>query len=395
VVLLIELELDMFQSAAVGAVVLVFGGYIVNKFPVLRKFCIPSAVVGGLIFSVVMLIMHSGSFAEITFDETIKDICMRVFFCSVGFMASFRMLKAGGRLLAVMVILMLLMVVMQDAIGIFSVTAFGLDPKYGLALGSISLSGGHGTAAAYGQVLVEDYGLEGGDVVAIAAATFGLAIAGMLGGPLARRLIEKNGLTSDGEKEVKESAVERVISSHEFLVGILLLVICMGLGTLINIVLDMVGIALPTYLGALIVAIIVRNLADTLGYTLPYKEIETVGWVCLSLFLSMALMSIKLWQLADLAAVMVITLVIQTVMLCLFVYHLVFRFTGSNYESAALVAGTMGFGMGATPNAVANVEALISENGPAPVAYFLVPLIGGVFMDLINVSVLTVLLNVL
>jgi len=385
----------MFQSAAVGAVVLVFGGYIVNKFPVLRKFCIPSAVVGGLIFSVVMLIMHSGSFAEITFDETIKDICMRVFFCSVGFMASFRMLKAGGRLLAVMVILMLLMVVMQDAIGIFSVTAFGLDPKYGLALGSISLSGGHGTAAAYGQVLVEDYGLEGGDVVAIAAATFGLAIAGMLGGPLARRLIEKNGLTSDGEKEVKESAVERVISSHEFLVGILLLVICMGLGTLINIVLDMVGIALPTYLGALIVAIIVRNLADTLGYTLPYKEIETVGWVCLSLFLSMALMSIKLWQLADLAAVMVITLVIQTVMLCLFVYHLVFRFTGSNYESAALVAGTMGFGMGATPNAVANVEALISENGPAPVAYFLVPLIGGVFMDLINVSVLTVLLNVL
>jgi len=392
---LIELELDMFQSAAVGAVVLVFGGYIVNKFPVLRKFCIPAAVVGGLIFSVVMLIMHSGSFAEITFDETIKDICMRVFFCSVGFMASFRMLKAGGRLLAVMVILMLLMVVMQDAIGIFSVTAFGLDPKYGLALGSISLSGGHGTAAAYGQVLVEDYGLEGGDVVAIAAATFGLAIAGMLGGPLARRLIEKNGLTSDGEKEVKESAVERVISSHEFLVGILLLVICMGLGTLINIVLDMVGIALPTYLGALIVAIIVRNLADTLGYTLPYKEIETVGWVCLSLFLSMALMSIKLWQLADLAAVMVITLVIQTVMLSLFVYHLVFRFTGSNYESSALVAGTMGFGMGATPNAVANVEALISENGPAPVAYFLVPLIGGVFMDLINVSVLTVLLNVL
>ena len=392
---MIELELDMFQSAAVGAVVLVFGGYIVNKFPILRKFCIPAAVVGGLIFSVVMLIMHSGSFAEITFDETIKDICMRVFFCSVGFMASFRMLKAGGRLLAVMVILMLLMVVMQDAIGIFSVTAFGLDPKYGLALGSISLSGGHGTAAAYGQVLVEDYGLEGGDVVAIAAATFGLAIAGMLGGPLARRLIEKNGLTSDGEKEVKESAVERVISSHEFLVGILLLVICMGLGTLINIVLDMVGIALPTYLGALIVAIIVRNLADTLGYTLPYKEIETVGWVCLSLFLSMALMSIKLWQLADLAAVMVITLVIQTVMLCLFVYHLVFRFTGSNYESAALVAGTMGFGMGATPNAVANVEALIAENGPAPVAYFLVPLIGGVFMDLINVSVLTVLLNVL
>ena len=142
-------------------------------------------------------------------------------------------------------------------------------------------------------------------------------------------------------------------------------------------------------------AIIVRNVADVLGFTLPNKEIETIGWVCLSLFLSMALMSIKLWQLADLAAVMVITLLIQTVALSIFAYHLVFRFTGANFDSAALVSGTMGFGMGATPNAVANVEAMISENGPAPVAYFIVPLIGGVFMDLINVSVLTVLLNVL
>ena len=392
---MIELQFDMYQSAAIGAIVLVFGGYLINKIPTLRKFCIPAAVVGGLIFSLAMLILHSGNVAEITFDETIKDICMRVFFCSVGFMASFKMLKSGGRILVVMVILALMMVVMQDVIGIVSVSTFGMDPKYGLALGSISLTGGHGTAAAYGQVLVEDYGLVGGDVVAIAAATFGLAIAGMLGGPLGRRLVKKHNLVSEGEIDEKEEMKERIISPHEFLVAFLLLVICMGLGTLINDALSMVGIALPTYLGALIVAIIVRNVADVLGFTLPNKEIETIGWVCLSLFLSMALMSIKLWQLADLAAVMVITLLIQTVALSIFAYHLVFRFTGANFDSAALVSGTMGFGMGATPNAVANVEAMISENGPAPVAYFIVPLIGGVFMDLINVSVLTVLLNVL
>lgn len=387
--------MDMYQSAAIGAVVLVFGWYLVNKIPSLRRFCIPAAVVGGLIFSVGMLILHSGNVIEITFNETIKDICMRVFFCSVGFMASFKMLKSGGKILLIMIFMAFLMVVMQDFIGMLSVSAFGLDPKYGLALGSISLVGGHGTAAAYGQVLVDDYGLVGGDVVAIAAATFGLAIAGMLGGPLGRRLVKKHNLVSEGEMEETTDMAEKTISARDFLVGFLLLVTCMGLGTLINEGLGILGIALPTYLGALFVAIIVRNAADVLGYTLPYKEIETIGWVCLSLFLSMALMSMKFWQLADLAAVMVITLLIQTVALSIFVYHLVFRFTGANYESAALVSGTMGFGMGATPNAVANVEAMIAENGPAPVAYFLIPLIGGVFMDLINVSVLTVLLNVL
>ena len=392
---MMELELDMYQSAAVGALVLVIGGFLVMKSPLLRKFCIPAAVVGGLLFSIVMLFLHEGDVVGITFDDTIKDICMRVFFCSVGFMASFSMLRSGGRILVIMIVLSLVMIVMQDAVGIFTVSAFGLDPKYGLALGSISLVGGHGTAAAYGEVLVKDYGLVGGDVVAIAAATFGLAIAGMLGGPLAKRLIEKNGLRSSAERIGKENIVERIISSHEFLVGLMLIVICMGLGTLINGVLDMIGIALPTYLGALIMAIIVRNIADVLGYTLPYKEIETIGWICLSLFLSMALMSMKLWQLADLAAVMIITLLIQTVVLSLFVYHFVFKLTGANYDSATLVSGTMGFGMGATPNAVANVEAIIESHGPAPVAYFLVPLIGGVFMDLLNVSVLTVLLNIL
>ena len=392
---MMELELDMYQSAAVGALVLVIGGFLVMKSPLLRKFCIPAAVVGGLLFSIVMLFLHEGDVVGITFDDTIKDICMRVFFCSVGFMASFSMLRSGGRILVIMIVLSLVMIVMQDAVGIFTVSAFGLDPKYGLALGSISLVGGHGTAAAYGEVLVKDYGLVGGDVVAIAAATFGLAIAGMLGGPLAKRLIEKNGLRSSAEGIEKENIVERIISSHEFLVGLMLIVICMGLGTLINGALDMIGIALPTYLGALIMAIIVRNIADVLGYTLPYKEIETIGWICLSLFLSMALMSMKLWQLADLAAVMIITLLIQTVVLSLFVYHFVFKLTGANYDSATLVSGTMGFGMGATPNAVANVEAIIEAHGPAPVAYFLVPLIGGVFMDLLNVSVLTVLLNIL
>ena len=390
-----QLTMDLYQSAAVGALVLVLGLIIVKHSPELRKFCIPAAVVGGLLSSLILLLLHEGDVMEITFDETLKNVCMRAFFCSVGFMASFKLLKAGGRLVTIMVLLMVLLVLMQDTLGVLSVSLFDLDPKYGLALGSISLTGGHGTAAAYGKVLVEDYGLVGGDIVAIAAATFGLAIAGILGGPISERLVKKHNLEpSDTDIELSEEK-EEPIKNDRFLKALILLVACMGAGTLVNYGFDSIGITLPTYLGALVLAIIVRNVADAIGYDIPEREIELLGWISLCLFLSMALMGMKLWQLADLAAAMVFTLALQTIALVLFVYFLVFRATGKSYDSAALVAGTTGFGMGATPNAVANVEALMQAHGPAPVAYFIVPIIGGVFLDLINVGVLTAFLNLL
>ncbi len=384
----------MYETAALGAVVLIVGIWMVRRSELLRRFCIPAAVVGGLAFSLILLILHVGNVAEITFDETIKEICMRAFFCSIGFLASVSMLRSGGKMLGILIVLVAVIILMQDTLGPLCASLFGMDPKFGLALGSISLFGGHGTAAAYGSVLVNDYHLEGADVVAIASATFGLAIAGIIGGPIAKRRIKSHSLTPIGDSFIV-SETNRDMSAHGFLIGMILIVVCLGLGTLVNDLFFNLGISLPTYLGALIVAVIVRNAADALGYELPVKEIETTGWICLSLFLAMALMMIKLWQLADLAAVMIITLVIQGVALALFVYYVVFRATGRNYESAALTAGFMGFGMGAIPNAVANLEAITKEFGPAPMAYFLIPLVGGVFTDLINVAILTVMLNVL
>lgn len=294
----------------------------------------------------------------------------------------------------IMVVLTFVLICIQNFVGIMSVGLFDLDPKYGLALGSMSLIGGHGTSAAFGEILVKDYGLEGGDVVSIAAATFGLAIAGIIGGPLSRHLVRKNNLTSSGE-ELKISEINTSIDQHRFLQAVLIIVICLGGGVIINELFSDVGISLPSYLGAMILAFILRNLAEYAKIDIPMKELETVGWVALCLFLAMALMGMKLWQLADLAAPMVFTLVIQTIILILFVYFVVFRATGKNYESAAMVAGMSGFGMGATPNAVANMEALMGEFGPAPVAYFVVPIVGGVFLDFLNVAVLTTLLNVL
>lgn len=390
-----QIVLDMYQSASIGAAVLGLGIFLIRRSSVLRRFCIPSAVIGGLLFSVVMLFLYEGGIAEISFDETFKDVCMRIFFCSIGFMASLSMLKSGGKMIAIMVILVIALVFMQNVVGILSVSLFDLDPKYGLALGSISLCGGHGTAAAYGEVLVEDYGLEGGDVVAIASATFGLALAGILGGPLSRKLVKKNNLTSSYDAVNDKTEKKSAINGNRFLQAVMLILICLGVGTLINEAMDAVGITLPSYLGALISAIVIRNLADLKGFDVPAEEIELIGWLCLGVFLSMALMAIKLWQLADLAAAMVVTLAIQTILLCAYVYYVVFRATGRTYESAAMCAGTMGFGMGATPNAVANLQALSDEYGPAPKAYFIIPLIGGVFMDLINVTELTFFLNLL
>ena len=390
-----QLTLDMYQSAALGAVVLAVGILLLKRSSLLRRICIPSAVVGGLLFSVVMLFLYKGDILEITFDETLKDITMRVFFCSIGFMASMTMLRRGGRVLAVLFVMMIFLVVMQNTIGVSVASLFGLDPKYGLAMGSISLSGGHGTAAAYGEILVKDYGLIGGDVVAIASATFGLAISSLIGAPLGRRLIEKKGLNSEEGDDIFPLTAEKHIDSTHFLWALILIMVSLGLGTLVNSLFQEMNIVLPQYLGSMIVAVVVRNVADLLGYQTPEKEIDILGWLCLCLFLSMALMSMKLWQLEDLALTMIVTLLIQTLALAVFAYILVFRVTGKNYESAMLSSGVMGFGMGAIPNAVANLQVLMDRFGPSHMAYFIVPVVGGVFLDLMNVGILAVLFNIL
>ena len=385
----------MFESAAIGAIVLVVGILIVRHIKVFRKYYIPSAVVGGVLCSVLMLVLYSAADIEVDFDGTIKDICMNLFFCSIGFMASLSMMKSGGKTLLIVIGLVGAIIVIQNIVGMACAVMFGLEPGYGLAMGSISLIGGLGTSAAYGPILVNEHSLVGADVFAVACATVGLATAGFIGGPLARRLIKKNNLKSF-EKEKKEVYREKKVLDNEALLhAMILLVICVGIGVVMNQAFQSVGLSFPAYFGGLILAVIVRNVADMKGIELPVKEIEVLGWLALCLFLSMALMSIKLWQISGLAGPMLATLLIQLVVLILFVYFVVFRTTGKDYESAAISSGVIGFGIGATPNAVANVEAIKKEHGPANVATFVVPLVGGIFLDIMNVIVLTILINVI
>ncbi len=394
---MLEINLDMYQTAALGALALALGLFLVSRSETLRRFCIPAAVVGGLVLALANSVMHITEIAEFDFDETLKNVFMMAFFCSVGFMASFRMLKTGGKLVIVLLVLVSVLLVFQDVIGAALCTAFGLDPKMGLALGSISLVGGHGTAATYGEQLVEEFGVLNADTAAIAAATFGLAVSGFIGGPLSKRLVEKNNLRPDEEDILieQEENPETGVDNNHFLLALLLMAVCIGAGTYIVSFSKSMGVTLPVYLGAMLVALVVRNVADYKGVNLPIREINTLGWISLSMFLSMALMVTKLWQLADLAVKMVAILLVQTAVVALFAYYVIFRGTGRNYESAALVTATCGFGLGATPNAVANMEALFSKYGVAPKAYFVVPLVGSVFIDLVNTAFLTVFLNIL
>jgi len=388
-------SLDMFESAAMGAIVLVLGILLVRHFRLFRRYYIPSAVVGGILFSVLMLILRETAEVEIEFDGTVKDLCMNLFFCSIGFAASLSMMKSGGRILLLVTALVGVLIVLQDAVGMACAVMFGLEPGYGLAMGSISLIGGLGTSAAYGPILVNEHGLVGADVIAVACATIGLASAGFIGGPLARRLIKKNDLKSF-EKDRKEVYREKKVLDNEALLhAMILLVICVGAGVVMNQGFLSVGLSFPAYFGGLILAVAVRNIADMKGWSLPVKEIEVLGWLALCLFLSMALMSIQLWQISGLAGAMIATLLIQLAILVLFVYFVAFRVTGGDYESAAISSGIIGFGIGATPNAVANVEAIKKEHGPAPVATFVIPLVGGIFLDIMNATVLTILINLI
>ena len=395
------LELDMYQTAGMAAAVLVVGTLLVSRSSLLRRYCIPAAVMGGLIFAMIHLALHSAGVLEFVFDTTLQTMFMIVFFCSIGFMASFRRLRSGGKLVVILLASTALLVFMQDVIGTGLSVIMGIDGGLGLAMGSMSLIGGHGTAAAFGPLLEDAYGVQGATAVAIASATFGLVIGGIIGGPLAKRRVERYSL-SPSDEDVKESleygrheAFGAQIDQNRFLNALVLLAIAIGTGTLVTGGLDALGVTLPIYIGSMLIAVFFRNGMDKLGWNIPSKEIETLGWISLAMFLGMALMNMKLWQIADLSAPMLVILIAQVAFVALFAYYLIFRITGKDYDSAAMVTATCGFGLGTTSNAMVNMDALFERYGVAPKAYFVVPLVGSVFIDLINIAIITGFLSIL
>ena len=419
------LHLDMIQTAGVGALALIVGMILTRKVAFLQKFCVPSPVSGGIIFSLLTLALYGWFRVEVSFDGTLKDVFMLAFFTSVGFQSDLKVIKQGGKLLIIMLALLVAIIALQNLMPIGIARLMGVNPLIGMASGSISMTGGHGTAAGFASVL-EGMGLFGAGTIGMAAATFGLIAGSMIGGPLAQRIIRKKltheqmqpqddeidpamaGIESD---EASPTGRKKRVSTNEqefqqYAKASYSILLVMGAGTLLSWLLAKTGVTFPTYFGALILAAIVRNTIGLFSYKddgkwvkadklLDMERIISVGNICLSLFLGMAMISLKLWELQSLALPLIIILVFQVAMMDFFAYFVAFPLLGRNYDAAVLCAGICGFGLGATPNAMANMSAVCYKYRYAVKPFLIVPIIGAMFADLINTGIISLFLNLL
>ena len=420
-----EFHLDMIQTAGIGALALLVGMGLTRKVGFLQRFCVPSPVSGGIIFSLLTLALFGWCNIEVSFDGTLKDVFMLAFFTSVGFQSDLKVIKQGGKLLAIMLGLLITIIALQNLMPMGITKVMGVDPLIGMAAGSISMTGGHGTAGGFASVL-EGMGLHGAGTIGMAAATFGLIAGSMIGGPLAERIIRKKLTheqmqTPDEEVDPAMAGIEsdeasptgraKRISSNEqefqqYAKATYCILLVMGAGTIMSWLLAKTGVTFPTYFGALILAAIARN---TLGFfsfkrngkrvkadkLLDMDRIISVGNICLSMFLGMAMISLKLWELQSLALPLIVILVAQVAMMDFFVYFVAFRLLGRSYDAAVLCAGICGFGLGATPNAMANMSAVCYKYRYTVKPFLIVPIIGAMFADLINTGMITLFLNLL
>lgn len=404
-----EISLDIYQTLAAAVAVFFLGGFLKSKIPIFRKYCIPAPVIGGTLFSIVNCILYTRGVWNYSQDTMMQNWCMMLFFTSIGYMASIRLIRKGGLLVVKMAVLVAVLITLQNLIGVSLAEIFNLNPLMGLADGSIPLVGGHGTSGSYGPVL-ESMGLADGTTIAFASATFGLVAGSFIGGPVGELLIRRFSLRSyEDENDAidtepkhdhlslnTEDPASNYLNMDNFMYAFGQLLLAMGLGTFVSQFFNAIGLVFPTYIGAMIVAAIIRNVAEiTDAYGVYQEESEILGGLCLNIFLSCALMSLKLWQLADLAIPLIVTLFIQTAVIALFAYFVIFRIMGRDYEAAVIASGTCGFGMGATPNAIANINALTERFGPAHAAYFVIPLIGAFVVDFLNASILMTFMNLL
>lgn len=394
-----KIQLDMYQTLAAAVLVLLLGNYLRKKINFLEKFCIPAPVIGGLLFAIFTCICYTTGIIEFSFDDTLREVCMVFFFTSVGFQANLKVLKSGGRALIVFLGLVITLIFSQNLLAIGLSKLLNLNPLIGMCTGSIPMVGGHGTAGAFGPVL-EDFNIHGATTICTAAATFGLITGSLVGGPIGKRLIEKRKLMDNVPTEDDSLLVEdeekHQRHTNMYAAAVFQLILAIGLGTIFSYFLTKTGLTFPIYIGAMLAAALMRNITEYSGKgTIHMGEINDLGGICLSLFLGMAMITLKLWELATLALPLVILLAAQTLLICVFTYFVIFNVMGRDYDAAVLSAGTCGFGMGATPNAMANMQAICDRYVPSVKAYLIIPLIGSLFADFINSLVITFFINIL
>lgn len=388
------IQLDFYGTLVAASLVLLLGRGLVTRVGFLRAYNIPEPVAGGLVVALLLLALR-GLDIEVRFDTSLQTRLMLAFFATIGLSADFASLKKGGRVVGVFLLAVIGLLVVQNAMGIGLATALGLDPLMGLLTGSITLAGGHGTGAAWGATFSEKYGLASASELAMASATFGLVLGGLIGGPVARLLIKRVQapcLEQDKPrlpKGFEQPNKERSITPFSFIETLALIAVSLMAGSLLNGQLQGTAFELPTFVCVLFMGVVLRNGLSALGlYQVFEREVSVLGNVSLSLFLAIALMSLKLWDLAALALPIFIILAAQALVMALYAIFVTFRVMGSNYDAAVLAAGHCGFGLGATPTAIANMQAVTQRYGPSQIAFLVVPMVGAFFIDIINVIVI-------
>ncbi|ANK39202.1 MULTISPECIES: sodium/glutamate symporter [Staphylococcus] len=399
------LELDAITTLALACVLYLLGVYIVNHIGILKRLCIPAPVIGGLLFSVLVAILQSTNIITIKLDsEFFQNFFMLAFFTTIGLGASLKLLRLGGKVLILYFIFCGVLAVFQNIIGVSLAKVLNIPPLLGLTAGSMSMEGGHGNAAAYGQT-VQNMGIDSALTAALAAATLGLVAGGLIGGPVVKFLINKYKLKPEHAEEttkdysnVKSNAYlrNRMTPTTIFLLQFSIVAICMAIGSYLgNTFSDITNINVPVYVGAMFVAVIIRNISEYNNLNLiDMKIVDSISDVSLSLFLSIALMSIQLTEIYQLAIPLIVIVLVQVAFIVLFSVFVVFRGLGKNYDAAVMIGGFIGHGLGATPNAMANLDVITKKYGASPKAYLVVPIVGAFLIDLLGVPIVTTFINI-
>lgn len=416
-----EITLNGYYTLILATLVLLLGRFLVKRIKFLEDFNIPEPVAGGLVAAIVVYILNIIWGYSFNFHQGLQTATMLMFFASIGLSADFGRLKAGGSPLLIFTIVVSVFIILQDAVGMAMASVLGLDPLLGLVTGSIALTGGHGTAGAWGITLEEQYGVVGATTLGIAVATYGLVAGGVIGGPVARRLIQKLGLKpaavnpnpSDVERLASEQSLYstkhneeevhgnkemfekpdniRLITASSTIESLALFAAALAFADIMTLVAEDTWFELPTFVWALAGGVILRNtLTMVFNFDMFDRAIDVIGNASLSLFLAMALLSLKLWQLTDLAGPVLIILLVQTMLMIAYAYFITFKVMGKDYDAAVLSAGHCGFGMGATPTAIANMQAVTDRYLPSHKAFLIVPMVGAFFVDIVNATILQI-----
>lgn len=393
-----ELEVNQITTIFLAVAVFIVGTFLNKKISILDRFCIPAPVVGGLLFAMIATILKGFDIVTINLDTSLQGLFMLTFFTTVGLGASFSLIKLGGKLLVIYWLASGFLALVQSVIGISFAKLLNIDPLIGIMVGAVSMEGGHGAATAFGTT-IEEMGVDSALSIGLAAATVGLVAGGLVGGPIVRHLINKYKLKpveteiSATVDDVQENTSP--LTSKTFMVQVFIITLCMTAGTYLGeSFTNLTGFALPDYVGAMFIAVIVRNVIDKFNNkVIEMKSIGIIGDITLSVFLSMALMNIKLWEVVDLALPLLLIILIQVLFIILFGIFILFKVLGKDYDAAVMVGGFAGHGLGATPNAIANMDAITNKFGPSQKAFLIVPIAGAFLIDVFAMPIIITTIN--